>query len=285
MTGALRVVDTHVHFWDPDRLAYPWLADEPALQRRFGPEDLDPGRHELLGAVFVEAGRREEQAIAEVDWVQDLAAGWPTLLGIVAHVPLERGAAAAGQLAELARRELVRGVRRNVQDEAAGFALADGYLAGTRLLADHGFTADLCIRHHQLPEITELVARVPQVTFVLDHLGKPGIRAGLLDPWREQLSRLAGHPNVVCKLSGLTTEADLRHWRSADVLPYLRHAIAEFGADRCLVGGDWPVATLATTYDRWLDVVAEAVGTLSGVDRDAILSGNARRVYRLGGAP
>lgn len=282
MTAGVHVIDTHVHFWDPQRLAYPWLDGEPVLRRRFGPGDLQPGHHRLAGAVFVEAGRRDEQTLDEVSWVAQLAADWPPLRGVVAHAPLERGASVAGLLAELSRHPLVRGVRRNTQDEVPGFALADDYVAGTRLLAEYGFTADLCIRHHQLPEVIELVTRVPEVKFVLDHLGKPGIRDGLLDPWREQLSRLAARPNVVCKLSGLTTEADPRGWQPDDVLPYLRHALAEFGADRCLVGGDWPVATLATAYDRWLDVIAVALADLPDAQRDAVLRGNAERVYRLG---
>lgn len=277
----LQVIDTHVHFWDPERLTYPWLADEPMLRRRFSPADLLPGAHRLTGAVFVEAGRRDDQALDEVHWVEQLAADWPLLCGVVAHAPLEHGDKVAGHLAELGRHPLVRGVRRNTQDEPPGFAVSDGYVAGVRLLAGYDYTADLCIRHHQLPEITELVARVPEVTFVLDHLGKPGIRDGLLDPWRDQLSRLAAHPNVVCKLSGLTTEADPRRWQPDDVLPYLRHALAEFGAQRCLVGGDWPVATLATAYDRWLDVIALALDGLPADARDAVLRDNAVRVYRL----
>jgi L-fuconolactonase len=271
-----------MHFWDPDRLSYPWLAGEETLRRRFAPADLRPGAHRLAGAVFVEAGRRDDQAIDEIGWVEELAADWPLLRGIVAHAPLEHGDTVAGHLGELSRHPLVRGVRRNVQDEKPGFAVADGYVAGVRQLARYGFTADLCVRHHQLPEITELVARVPEVTFVLDHLGKPGIADGLLDPWRDQISRLAGHPNVVCKLSGLTTEADPLRWKPDDVLPYLRHALAEFGAQRCLVGGDWPVATLATSYDRWLDVIAVALRDRCAAERDAVLRDNAVRIYRLG---
>lgn len=278
---ALHVVDTHVHFWDPERLDYPWLADEPLLRRRFSPADLLSGAHRLAGAVFVEAGRREEQALAEVAWVEELAGHWPLLRGIVAHAPLERGPAVAGSLAELARHPLVRGVRRNTQDEAPGFTLREDFLHGVRSLADHGFTADLCVRHHQLDEVIELVSRVPEVTFVLDHLGKPDVRHGRLQPWRERISRLAGHPNVVVKLSGLTTEADPRGWQPGDVLPYLAHALAEFGTDRCMVGGDWPVATLATSYDRWLDVIALALQGQGESGRQAVLRGNAERWYRL----
>jgi L-fuconolactonase len=305
------VVDSHVHFWDPARLAYPWLADVPPLRRRFVPADLDTGGHRISAAVFVEAGGQDAgpaadpdagpfadplvspvaDPLAEVSWIEEIAAGWPPLRAIVAHAPVEHGAAVRPHLAALARHPRVVGVRRNVQDEPAGTAVADGFVDGVRALAGHGYTFDLCLRHHQLSEVTELVRRVPEVLFVLDHLGKPPVRAGRLDPWRADLSRLAALPNVVCKLSGLATEADPDRWTEADVLPYLRHALAEFGPERCLVGGDWPVATLATTYGRWLDVVATAVTGRTGPDGAgadragsalaAVFGGTARRVYRL----
>ncbi len=275
------LVDAHLHLWDPRRFRYPWLAGLPALDRPFAPATLDTGGHRLTAAVFVEAGRAARQAFAEVRWVAELATDAPLLRGVVAHADLERGREVAADLRRLAAVPLVRGVRRNAQDEPPGFATSPGHLDGVRLLAGYGFTADLCVRPAQLPEITDLVTRVPEVTFVLDHLGKPPVRAGAPDPWREHLRRLAGRPNVVCKLSGLTTEAELDRWRPGDVLPYLRHALAEFGPDRCLFGSDWPVATLATTYDRWVAVVLEALAGYPPAQRAQVLAGTATRIYRL----
>jgi L-fuconolactonase len=278
------LIDAHLHLWDPHGFKYPWLAGEPELNRPFGPAELDTGGHRLTGAVFVEAGRVAGQARAELRWIEEVAARWPVLLGAVAHADLERGREVEADLRLLAAMPLVRGVRRNLQDEPPGFATNAGHVEGVRSLAGYGLTADLCVRHSQLPEVTELVALVPQVTFVLDHLGKPPVRSGDRDPWREHLRRLAGLPNVVCKLSGLTTEADLAHWRPGDVLPYLRDALAEFGPDRCLFGGDWPVATLATPYARWVDVVLEALAGRTPAERAQVLAGTATRVYRLPGA-
>ena len=276
-----RVVDAHLHLWDPAELDYPWLTELPELNRPIGPESLTTDGHELAAAVFVEAGRADEQAYEEVAWIGQVAARWPVIRAVVAHAALERGADAAGDVRRLAAVPLVRGLRRNDQDEKPGFAVDESYVAGVRLLAEHGLTADLCVRHHQLSEVTELVRRVPEVTFVLDHLGKPGIRDALTDPWRDDLSRLAALPNVVCKLSGLTTEADWSGWRTGDVLPYLRHALAEFGPERCMFGSDWPVATLATTYGRWVDVVGEALAGRPDTDHELVWRGTAARVYRL----
>jgi L-fuconolactonase len=279
------IVDAHLHVWDPDRLDYPWLGDVPALDRRFGPADLDLAGLgpdlTFAGAVFVEAGRRDGQALAEVEWVEGLATQWPHLLGVVAHASLERVADVDGELRALIKHPLVRGVRRNIQDEPPGFAVGADHVAGMRRLADHDLPADLCVRHHQLPEVIDLVGQVREVTFVLDHLGKPDVRAGRLDPWREHISRLAAYPNVYCKLSGLATEADHRAWRDDEVAPYLAHALAEFGPDRCMFGGDWPVATLATGYARWVSVVRAALGDRTEADRAAVLAGTAARVYRL----
>lgn len=282
------VVDSHVHFWDPARLDYPWLAEVPPLRRAFGPEDLDTGpyriggeRYRLAGAVFVEAGGTGTQAVAEVEWVEELAAKWPTLGAIVARVPLERGADAAADVAALTRHRLVTGVRRNVQDERPGFTATEPFTDGVRLLAAAGLTFDLCVRHHQIAEVTELARRVPEVTFVLDHLGKPDVAGAVTEPWRSDLARLAELPNTACKLSGLATEA-APGWADADALPYLRQALAVFGPDRCLFGGDWPVATLATDYPRWVGVVVAALADLSEAERRAVFGDNARRIYRLG---
>ena len=276
-----RIVDAHLHLWDPTRFEYPWLAQVPELNRPFRPETLDADGVDPAAVVFVEAGRAARHAIAEIEWIEQLAAEWSPLQAAVAHADLERGAEVAADLRRLARFPLVRGVRRNLQDEPDDFAVRPGYLAGTRLLADHGFTADICVRHHQLPAVIDLVTRIPEVTFVLDHLGKPPVRQGVMDPWREHLRRLAGRPNVVCKLSGLTSEADPVHWRPEDVHPYLRFALAEFGPQRCMFGSDWPVAGRSTTYARWLEVVDAALDDLPPAEREQVRWGTAEHTYRI----
>jgi len=275
------MIDAHMHFWDPDRWHYPWLDDVVPLRRRYLPGDLDPTGPYPDAVVFVEAGGGAGDAFAEVGWVEELAAGRPSVAGIVAHAPLELGADALPAVRRLAARPLVKGVRRNLQDEADGFALGHGLRAGVRLLAEHGLVADLCIRERQLAEITELVRTTPEVSFVLDHLGKPDIRAGRWQPWADDLARLAEAPNVCVKLSGLTTEADWTAWTAEQIAPYLTHALAVFGPDRCMFGGDWPVSTLATSYADWYAVVAGVLADRPEVERALVLGGVAARVYRL----
>jgi L-fuconolactonase len=273
--GNLAIVDSHLHLWDPSANAYPWLVGERALGRSFLPEDVPADGVE--GFIVVEAGCADGRA--ELDWLTQLAERWPAVRGVVAHVPLELGPAAASLLAETARHPLTVGVRRNAQDEPPGFLLADSVLAGVRELAAYGLPFDACVREHQIPELTQLADRCPEATFVLDHLGKPGVKERRRQPWFDQLAALAQRPNVVVKLSGLTTEADHEHWHPDDITPYLTHAIDVFGPERCLFGSDWPVATLAATYQQWLDLVLAATADLTATQRSAVFAGTAGQIY------
>jgi len=285
-------VDAHVHFWDPGRFTYPWLASVPPLDRPFLPSDLArelagelagelDGGPLPLGVVAVEADRLTAQAPAEARWLGGLGTPVVAVAAVVAHAPLELGSRLEpGTVEGLAALPHVTGVRRLLQDEPPGTATAPGFVAGAGLLAEAGVTLDLCIRQHQLAEVTELVRRLPDVTFVLDHLGKPRIDPAALDPWAADLRRLAAAPNVRCKLSGLATEADPAHRTPAHLLPFLRTAVDAFGPARCMFGSDWPVLTLATGYRAWLDVVREAVADLTDDERDQVMRRTALATYR-----
>jgi L-fuconolactonase len=274
------VVDSHVHFWDPHARRHAWLDGHPSLERRFGPEDYDPGHHEVDAMIFVQADCRADEALNEARWVADLAALDPRVSGIVAYAPIHLGAGAAIPVAAVAALPGTVGVRRLLQDESPSF-LSDRRLAeGVRLLADHGLSFDLCVRHHQLRAVSALVAACPEVTFVLDHLGKPPVGAGRFDRWRDDLESLAAHGHVRCKLSGLATEAPV-DWRPADLRPYVEAALDLFGPYRCMVGSDWPVCTVATTAEAWFDVLLETLAPLAPPERDAVLYGTACSTYRI----
>jgi len=281
-SGAEGYLDSHVHFWDPGRHRYPWLAAAAELNRPFLPGDLRAAGAAPAGVIAVEADRVPADALAEAAWLA--AIGRPDLpvAGVVGHVPLEGGPACAGGLAHLIAAPQVVGVRRLLQDERAGFATGPGFVAGVRLLAATGTAFDLCVRRHQLVEVAALAGRVPEVTFVLDHLGKPEVTRAGFRPWAPELGALARLPNVRCKLSGLATEADPDHRAAADLLPFLRHALDAFGPARCMFGSDWPVLTLAMGYGQWLDVVQEACSDLSADERDLVMRRTAASVYGVG---
>jgi L-fuconolactonase len=237
---------------------------------------------EVSKFVFVECSCDPSQSLDEVKWVVGLAQREPRLQAIVAHAPVELGEALRPRLSALAEFSLVKGARRLLQGESdPEFCLRPNFIAGVSLLAEVGYTFDLCIRHEQLPGITELVRRCPQVQFVLDHAGKPGIRARTFQPWARDLEELAKQPNVSCKISGLTTEAEIASWRPDDLKPYLDHVLTCFGFDRVLYGGDWPVALLATTYQRWLETVQAAVSTASSREQRQLFHDNAAIFYHV----
>lgn len=284
----LDLVDTHVHFWDPQRLPYAWLKELPAIDELHLPADLRAAAGGRLPRqmVFVECDVDRARAMDEVAWVESLAAGdlgGASVAGIVAFAPVDRGAQTLAALDALAARPLLRGVRHLIQGQSdPGFCVRPEFVAGVRACAARGLSFDLCIKHHQLAPVVELVRACPDTSFVLNHAGKPDIKGGLLDPWRAGISALAALPNVVCKLSGLVTEADWTAW-TVDVLrPYTDHLLATFGPGRLMFGGDWPVVNLAGGYGRWWEAATALLEPLAPAERAAIFAGNARRVYRLG---
>ncbi len=277
------IIDAHLHLWDPQRLPIDWVVGDPVLNRAYTLADFDAHTTGLpvVGAVYVQVGVAPAYALVEAREIAALDA--TRVQGIVAYAPLEDGVRARSYLDALADVPRVCGVRRIIQDDGdSQICLAPDFVAGVALLAERDWVFDLCIRAPQLPAATELVRRLPQVRFVLDHIGKPAIRNGDLDPWRADLRALAALPNVVCKISGVATEADLHSWTHADLAPYIAHAIESFGPERVLFGGDWPVALLATEYRRWVETLDLLIGELSSTARVAFWADNARRVYRLG---
>ncbi|MGH2863517.1 MAG: amidohydrolase family protein [Solirubrobacteraceae bacterium] len=274
-----RLIDAHIHFWEPDARRHEWLSAVPKLQRRFVPSDVEFGSPAPDGLVFVEADCQPDEALSEVDWVSSVAAGDVPIVGIVAHAPLEQGSGVEVLLDQLARRPLVVGVRRLLQHEPPALLADPALVEGTRLLAGRGLTSDLCVTMEQLPAVTKLVRACPHTSFVLDHLGKPAVGERFPGTWAEDIRELASCPNVSCKLSGLATIA--APGRRDDLLPYLRHVIDAFGPWRCLFGSDWPVSLEGTSYEGWLDVVAEAADCLDQAERAAVLGENAIRIYDL----
>jgi len=282
------VIDAHVHLWDPGRFHYPWLDGIPALRRPFLPADYTAacGPVPVGAMVFMQCETAFAQAMDEARWVSVLAQQEPRLQAIVPWAPLEQGKGSCGYLEELARLPLVKGVRRLIQPESdPGFCLQPGVVEGVQELARFGFSFDLCISHRQLPNTIRLVRQCPAVTFILDHIGKPDIKNRLRHPWEQELRELARLPNVVCKLSGLVTEADLAQWTPQDLKPYLDHVLDCFGFDRVLFGGDWPVVTLASAYPRWVAALEWAVAGCTAGDQANLFWNNAARIYRITNKP
>jgi L-fuconolactonase len=275
------IVDSHLHLWDPAHLDYQWLAGTE-LGRKFDASDaLEASGGEVAGFVVVQADCRADQGIAEVEWITEQLGEHGTFGGIVAFAPVELGRDAAPVCRQLRAMPRVVGVRRLLQDEPPGFALARAFLDGLDLLGELGLPFDVCVRAGQLAEVRDMVVRLPGVQFVLDHLGKPRIGGADDARWRDDLSALAALPNVSCKLSGLATETEGAPWSRESVRPYLTHALDAFGTSRCLFGSDWPVLTTAGSYAQWLAAVRDALDGRTEAEVAHVLSANARSVYRL----
>jgi L-fuconolactonase len=276
----LNYIDSHMHFWDRDLMPYGWLHEVPSIWDRHVPQTLhaEAGGDLPEKIVFVECGA---PWLDELKWVERLAAGEPRIRGIVAKMTVNAGVQTAADIAEVRNHPLVRGVRHHFEHDGVDYCARPEFIAGVRRLAAAGLSFDICCKHPQLPAVIELVRSCPDTRFILDHAGKPGIRAGVLDPWREHIRALASMPNVACKLSGLVTEADTQHWSTGDLNPYVSHLLETFGPPRLLFGGDWPVAKLASGYLRWLDTVREMLAHLSKAEQAAIFRENAARVYRI----
>jgi L-fuconolactonase len=276
----MRFIDTHMHFWDRALMPYLWLHEVPSIWHRHTTENLraEAGGELPEKIVFVEAGA---PWLDEVKWVEQLAAADPRIAAIVCKMTINAGAQTTADIAEAKKHPLIRGVRHHFEHDAVDYCARPEFIAGVRQLATAGLSFDLCGKHPQMPAIVDLVRQCPDVSFILDHAGKPGIRAGLLDPWREHIRQLAALPNVVCKFSGLVTEADPQHWTVAQLRPYVTHLLDTFGPSRLLFGGDWPVAKLATGYRRWLDTARDLVAHLTAAEQTALFHDNAARIYRI----
>jgi L-fuconolactonase len=279
------IVDSHVHLYDPAVLPYSWMKNRPKLNRRYDLSDFDRARGpvEVEKIVFAEVWTDMWGGhVEEAKWVAALAREDKRLAGIVAAAPVEHGSRVAKDLEALTAIPGVVGIRRLIEVEAdGGFCLEPGFIEGVRLLPKFGLSFDICVKHWQFVFALELARRCPEVTFILDHIGKPGIRHGLWEPWKSQMREMARLPNVFCKVSGVITEADHAHWTKEEVKPYVAHTIECFGFDRSMYGSDWTVSELTHEYPAWVAILDEVVAGASAEEQRKLWHDNAIRIYRL----
>jgi L-fuconolactonase len=279
------LVDAHHHLWDPARRAYDWMGPElEAIRRRF---DLDD-----LRAVTAPAGVERTvlvQAVGTLEETRELLATAADSDGLVAGVVgwVDLTGGAAEEIAALRAGpggEKLVGIRHPAQDEPdPEWLLRRDVKRGLAAVAEAGLVYDLLVRPLQMAAAVSVAAELADVRFVLDHAGKPPIAEGDLERWRRQSAAIAAAPNVVCKLSGLVTEADWERWRPADVEPVVEHLLATFGPRRLMFGSDWPVCTLAASYEDVLGLAAGCLERLGAEEREAVMSGVAKEVYGLDG--
>lgn len=271
------MIDAHQHFWRLSRGDYSWLtADFGPIYQDFGPDDLQPylSRHGIKRTILVQAA----PTVAETEFMLGIAAQTPFVAGVVGSVDFT-AKDAPDMIGALATDPLLVGLRPMVQDiDDDDWLLRDDLAPAIEAMIAHGLVFDALVLVKHLPRLERFVARYPALRVVIDHGAKPQIRSGAFEPWRDAIAPLAADPRIMCKMSGLVTEAGAL-WTIEDLRPYCDELLALFGPQRIIWGSDWPVVNLAGGYDRWREVTMAALATLSDRDRSAILGGNAARLY------
>ncbi len=278
----MRIVDTHLHLIYQDKFSYPWLSGVPQLNKQWTVESYF-AEAEKLGietALHMEVDVAEQEMEDESRFVLDgldpriggaIAAGRPEHVDFPRH--LERLAAIGG----------VKGIRRVLHTQPDDLSQGELFAANLRRLPAHGLTFDFCFRADQLPIGRALAAKCPGVSFVLDHCGGADVAGMALDPWRENITRLAALPNVNAKISGIVANAK-PDWTVDDLRPFVEHVIESFGWDRVVWGSDHPVCTLTANLTRWVEATHTIIAGASEEQKAKLLHRNAERIYRVGTA-
>jgi L-fuconolactonase len=273
-------LDSHQHFWSYSEREYDWIDERMSrIRRDFAPSDLEPilRRNGFNGSIAVQV----RQSLEETEYLLGLADRHAFVRGVVGFVDL-CSPEGRRDLERFSEHPRFRGVRHVVQAEPDDrFLLRDDFLRGVGLLRDLDLTYDILVYHRHLPVVVDFVARFPEHRLVLDHMGKPAIAKAELEPWASSIRKLGKMENLYCKLSGLVTEADWRGWKKSDFTLYLEIVLESFGPRRLLFGSDWPVATLAASYEQVVEIVDDFLDPLSSSEKDAVFGGNAAELYRL----
>ncbi|MEV6026327.1 amidohydrolase family protein [Streptomyces sp. NPDC052036] len=278
------LVDAHHHVWDLAVRDQEWITgpELAPLRRTFSLSDLRPlteragvGATVMVQTVTVPEETPEMLAQAASDPLVAGVVGWTDLTAPDVADTLAR-------LRELPDGRRLVGIRHQVQSEPdPRWLVREDVLRGLSAVADAGLAYDLVVLPHQLPAATAAARRLPGLRFVLDHIGKPAIATGALEPWASELRALAAEPNTFCKLSGLVTEADWHGWTFDDLRPFAETALGAFGPHRVMYGSDWPVCTVAADYAEVLDAARALTVGLSVDERAGVFGGTAANAYRL----
>ncbi|MDX2430269.1 MAG: amidohydrolase family protein [Bacteroides sp.] len=274
------IIDSHHHLWNFNEADYGWMDDSmKVLKRDYLPAELEVEikKAGVSGTVVVQA----RQIIEETRWLLEMAEQNSFIKGVVGWVDL-RSPELQKQLKVFATHPKLVGVRHVIHDEADDdFMLRPAFVKGIEMLQDFDLTYDLLLFPKHLEKAIELVSMFPDQKFVLDHISKPFIKSGIMQPWKDDIEALAAQPNVWCKISGMLTEASLDAWKYKDFVPYMKVVCEAFGMDRVMLGSDWPVCRLAGEYPEVMNIPLEFMGDLSEAERKNVNSQNAIDCYQL----
>lgn len=273
-------IDSHQHFWDLEKLPYPWMPPAPSvLRRNYLPADLKPilDNNRFDGCVFVQATQVDQEA----EWVLKLADENPFIKGAVLWVNLKDERVGA-RLDQLQKHPRFKGVRHIVHDEQDNnWVLQPDVIRGLKELERRDIPYDLLIKPPQLHVAVPLAEKLPRLRMVIDHIAKPYIAEKKMEPWAKQMEEISKAKQIFVKLSGMITEADHKAWKASDLTPYVHHVYQLWGPERCMFGSDWPVCLLAGSWKQVLAAFTQALGPLKQDVREQLLGGTAARFYKL----
>ncbi len=281
MAEKVQIIDSHHHFWELKRFTYPWMPQgDSVLKRDYGPSDIAPLLKEsgVDKTVIVQA----HQSVDETRWLLKVAHDSSYVAGVVGWVDLT-DPKVGNVLDELQRDEFFKGVRHIWHDEADDdWLVRPAAVRGLKEVAARGLAYDFLVRPQHLKYVPKIMEAAPDLRVVIDHIAKPHIKDRGVEPWLSDLRRVANLPGVMCKVSGMVTEADHKSWTHQDLRPYIAHVVGMFGWDRLMFGSDWPVCLLAGSYAQVIEAARSNLAWLRPHERDAVFGGNAAAFYRLG---
>jgi L-fuconolactonase len=273
-------IDAHHHLWRYTKEEYGWIDEEmKALRRDFLPRDLyaEMAAAGIDGTVAVQA----RQTLEETRWLLDLAEESDAIRGVVGWVPIA-GEEFPGCMEEFDGRDKLKGLRHVIQGEVdENYILREDFNSGIRTMLGSGLVYDILIYERHLPQTIDFVDEHPQQVFVLDHIAKPLIAAGVIEPWAERMRELGKRENVWCKVSGMVTEAKWSDWTPETLRPYLDVAVEAFGPERLMAGSDWPVCLVASGYAQWFGVLRDYFKGFSEAEQAQVFGGTSIEVYGL----
>ena len=277
----MKRIDSHQHFWIYHAVRDAWITDDMAvIQRDFMPEDLAPilALNDVMGCVAVQADQSEQ----ETDFLLALAQQYPFIKGVVGWVDL-KDVHIEERLAHYSLFPKLKGFRHILQGESdPHFMLSRTFIRGVAALHKFNFSYDILVKPKQLPAVAKFMGHFDDTQrFVIDHLAKPYVAMHKQEPWASEIKTLAAYPNLYCKLSGMVTEANWKHWKADDFSFYINHLLDAFGPERLMFGSDWPVCTVAASYERVLELLELHISKLSLTEQALIWHQNTERFYRL----
>ena len=275
----MRIIDSHQHFWKYDIQQHGWINDDMRLLKHdFLPSDLQIvfEKNKVEACVSIQVDQTKDETLFQIecakpnDFIKGIV-GWIDLFDHNIEETLDF----------YKKNKTIKGFRHILQGERAGFMSQPKFKSGLKKLAKNNYTYDLLIYNHQLNEAIELLKELQDLPIVLNHIAKPNIKEQSIEDWSMQIKNISKFENLSCKISGMVTEANWGNWKDKDLYPYLDIIIESFGMDRVMFGSDWPVCLLASSYERWLNVLKEYFNTFSTKEQEKFFALNCESFYKL----